>query len=42
MRRGKQAETVASLTGWDMPRIRQRMGPDAPADPAPWWKNIWQ
>ena len=42
VRRSKQAETVASLTGWDMPRIRQHMGPDAPADPAPWWKNIWQ
>jgi hypothetical protein len=42
-RRRTQAQTVASLTGWDMARIRSRMGPDAPADdPVPWWKKLWR
>jgi hypothetical protein len=41
-RRRKQAETLASLTGWQMSRIHQRMGGDAP-DPGepPWWRKLW-
>ena len=41
-RRHKQAETLASLTGWQMSRIHQRMGGDAP-DPGetPWWRKLW-
>jgi len=38
-----EAETVASLTGWDIARIRSRMGPDAPhGAPIPWWKKLWR
>jgi hypothetical protein len=41
-RRSSEAITLASLTGWDMARIRARMGPDAPSDkPEPWWKKLW-
>jgi hypothetical protein len=42
-RRLSEAKTLASLTGWDMARIRDRMGPDAPSDePEPWWKALWR
>ena len=42
-RRRTEAETVASLTGWDIARIRSRMGPDAPhGAPIPWWKKLWR
>jgi hypothetical protein len=44
----QQAQTLASLTGWDVNKIRGRMnlkasteGP-APADNEPWWKTIWK
>lgn len=44
-RRNKEAQTLASLTGWPMERIRGKMGGDpieAPdAEPA-WWKGIWK
>ncbi|HMK72197.1 MAG TPA: DUF2330 domain-containing protein, partial [Myxococcaceae bacterium] len=43
-RRAREAETLASLTGWSMEDIRRRMGPDAPGpegDPS-WWKRIWR
>ncbi len=47
-RSDQQAQTLASLTGWDVNKIRGRMnlkasteGP-APADGEPWWKAIWK
>jgi hypothetical protein len=45
-RHEQQAQTLASLTGWDVNKIRGRMnlkasGP-APAEDEPWWKAIWK
>ncbi len=44
----QEAQTLASLTGWDINQIRDDMkehgtdpGGEAP-EPAPWWKNIWK
>ena len=46
VRREREAETLASLTGWSLGEIRRRMELDqpAPADPTPvpWWKQIWR
>jgi hypothetical protein len=39
-----QAETLASLTGWDVGKIRKRMNLAASAKGSkgdPWWKQIW-
>jgi hypothetical protein len=39
-----QAETLASLTGWDANKIRKRMNLAASAKGSqddPWWKQIW-
>jgi hypothetical protein len=41
-RRQREASTLASLTGWSIEKIRQRMGPDAPIHPDPWWKSLWK
>jgi hypothetical protein len=45
LRRAKEAETLASLTGWNIERIRRKMGGDAewetPRDPKPWWDRVW-
>jgi hypothetical protein len=44
----KQAQTLASLTGWDIQKIRGRMnlkasGPAPPSDTdEPWWKALWK
>ncbi len=45
----KEASNLASMTGWDMVKIRRRMNLKAsnpPAEPAeedePWWKKIWK
>ncbi|HSF43276.1 MAG TPA: DUF2330 domain-containing protein [Thermoanaerobaculia bacterium] len=42
----KEAQTLASLTGWEINKIRGRMnlkasGP-APAEDEPWWKGLWK
>jgi len=43
----REAETLANLTGWDIAKIRERMGtPPQPGGPEPtpaepWWKNLW-
>ena len=46
-RREQEAQTLASLTGWDIADIRRRMNlkassqaPD-PKEDEPWWKKIW-
>jgi Na+-translocating ferredoxin:NAD+ oxidoreductase RnfD subunit len=45
-RREREAQTLASLTGWNLDEIRQRMNLDraTPPDgtPGPWWKQIWR
>jgi hypothetical protein len=44
-RREQQAQTLASLTGWDVNKIRTKMNLKAsgPAETdEPWWKAIWK
>jgi hypothetical protein len=42
----RQAQSLASLTGWDVNKIRGRMNLKAsssgPAQDEPWWKTIWK
>jgi hypothetical protein len=42
----QQAQTLASLTGWDVNKIRGRMNlkasTEGPAGDEPWWKAIWK
>jgi hypothetical protein len=44
-RRAKEAEALASLTGWDLASIRRKMGggwsDDEPGKPSSWWERIW-
>jgi hypothetical protein len=44
VRREKEAQTLASLTGWDIAEIRRRQGPGprAAVDNRSWWERIWQ
>ncbi len=43
----KEAQTLASLTGWDISDIRRWSGVPEPAEPGepqtavPWWKRLW-
>lgn len=42
-RRRAEMQTLASLTGWEMDRIRGGMGGDAPAPHHDdWWKRLWK
>jgi hypothetical protein len=48
-RREKEARTLAELTGWDLPRIRERMTlqsdwthPGEHFDTVQWWERIWK
>jgi len=48
-RREKEARTLAELTGWDLPRIRERMTleadwthPGEHFDTVQWWEKIWK
>ena len=42
-RQRREADTVASLTGWTADTIQTRMGPDVlPAVTQPWWKKLWK
>ena len=43
VRREKEAQTLASLTGWDIAEIRRRQGPGprAAVDNRAWWERIW-
>ncbi len=43
----REAQTLASLTGWDISEIRADMkeygtDPGKVPDPVPWWKDIWK
>ena len=43
-REEREAQTLASLTGWDIETIRTKMGLDAIAPPvveATWWERLW-
>jgi hypothetical protein len=42
-RRSRDAQQLASLTGWSLADIRKKMGPDAPIGPEPaWWERLWK
>jgi hypothetical protein len=43
-RHDREAERLASLTGWSVAEIRTKMGPEAAPrpDPAPWWERVWK
>jgi hypothetical protein len=42
-RRGREAEQLASLTGWNINDIRKKMGPDPTIGPEPaWWERLWK
>jgi hypothetical protein len=40
-RQDREAQTLASLTGWDVNRIRSRMSL-RPAPTALWWERLWR
>jgi hypothetical protein len=40
-RREREAQTLASLTGWDATAIRARMNLQ-PASQAAWWERLWR
>jgi hypothetical protein len=43
-RHDREAERLASLTGWNIGDIRKKMGPEPsiPAEPAAWWEKLWK
>ena len=43
VRREKEAQTLASLTGWNIAEIRRRQGPGprAAVDDRSWWERLW-
>jgi hypothetical protein len=42
-RRAREAEQLASLTGWNIEDIRTKMGPEPPVEPeASWWERLWK
>ncbi len=42
-RHAREAEQLASLTGWNVADIRKKMGTDAPPVPDPaWWERLWK
>jgi hypothetical protein len=41
----QQARTLASLTGWDIAMIREKMGATSlypPVEDRPWWRRLWE
>lgn len=40
-RHEKEAETLASLTGWEIAGIREKMKLGREATPANWWDDLW-
>ncbi len=45
VRREKEAQTLAGLTGWDINEIRRKQGPGpraAAVDERSWWERLWQ
>jgi hypothetical protein len=43
-RQSQEAQTLASLTGWDLAEIRQKMdlGSQEPEPPLTWWQRLWK
>jgi hypothetical protein len=41
-RRAREAEQLASLTGWNIADIRKKMGEDPAGPDAPWWQRLWK
>jgi len=43
-RREREAQTLSSLTGWDINEIRRKQGPGprAAVDDRVWWQRLWQ
>ncbi len=44
VRQEREAETLASLTNWDLAEIREKMrlgSNRGPRSRAPWWERIW-
>jgi hypothetical protein len=41
-RRGREAEQLARLTGWNITEIRQKMGPGVGAAEPAWWERLWK
>ena len=41
-RRAREAEQLASLTGWNIADIRKKMGEDPAAPDRPWWERLWK
>jgi len=41
-RRAREAEQLASLTGWNIAEIRKKMGEDVAGPEAPWWQRLWK
>ena len=39
-RQEREAQTLASLTGWDINDIRGKIT-FVESKPVPWWRNIW-
>ena len=45
-RQEREAQTLASMTGWSIDEIRRRIGLGQPVPagprPMPWWSQIWK
>jgi len=45
-RQEREAQTLASMTGWNLDEIRRRIGLGGPVTagprPTPWWSQIWK
>ncbi len=41
-RRAREAEQLASLTGWNIADIRKKMGADPVAPDTAWWEKLWK
>ncbi len=37
-----EASALAELTGWELAKIRKKMGRDAPPLTVPWYRRLWQ
>ncbi len=40
-REGREAQTLADLTGWDLGGIMKNVGLTEPPSNTPWWKGLW-
>jgi len=41
-RRAREAEQLASLTGWNIADIRKKMGEEPAAPDRAWWERLWK